>query len=330
VDLARVIGVCHDVFPIASKGFELVNASQSIVNLERVRGTRLVFPEWEDVRIIEAASILKSDYGLEPCLANPAEAGEDLRDELLEAYVSGPRNSKAEIARRLLQKPLFHAAMLVKTGHADAMIAGAANPTKRVIEAGLMAIGLAPGIETPSSFFLIETPKRDDTPGRALLFADCAINIDPTAEELADIAIASAASATKLLSEEPRIAFLSFSTHGSASHKSIDKLRAACEIARSRAPELAVDGELQADAALVPRVAAKKVRGDSDVAGRANVLIFPSLEAANIGYKLTQHLGGARAIGPILQGFQMPITDLSRGATVEDIVEAALITASLR
>ncbi len=297
--------------------------AQGTVDLRGAKDARIVFPEGKDERILAAAMILERDFGVEPVFLAPADAPTDLMDELCDAYASGPRGGKPAVVRRLLQKPLFFAAMLVKVGRADAMVAGVSTPTKRVIEAGRMAIGLAPGINTPSSFFLM---RHADRP---LIFADCAVNIAPSTEELCDIALAAAASAHRLLDEPARVAFLSFSTHGSASHEQVTQVQEAVALTRQAAPDLAVDGELQVDAALDPTIAAKKIKSDSAVAGRANVLVFPDLNAANIGYKLAQHLGGAQAVGPILQGFAKPITDLSRGATVDDIVEAALITAIL-
>ncbi|HPC96858.1 MAG TPA: phosphate acetyltransferase [Sedimentisphaerales bacterium] len=311
------------------------------------RGLRVVLPEGRDSRILLAAREIRRRNIAEPIILGTheqietaaTEAGVSLDgiktldpkdsphlDAYTARYMQGRDNVSPGIARRMVAKALFHGGMMVACDDAHAMVAGAATATATVIQAGALTVGFAPGIETVSSYFLMIVPQFGDERDKAFIFADCAVNIDPSADQLADIALASAQSAAGLLAEPPRVALLSYSTRGSAEGPSVEKVRQALRIVRSRRPDLAVDGELQADAAVVPRVAQKKVKDASEVAGRANVLIFPDLDAGNIAYKLTQYMAGARAIGPFLQGFAKPLADLSRGASIEDIVTTAIIT----
>ena len=278
---------------------------ENIFDRAKARAARVVLPEIEDPRIAEAAQQLRAKG-----LADPIPLSQ-VSDAMVAGLVER-RGLKEAIARRMLAKPLFRAAAMVASGAADAMVAGADSPTKRVIEAASIVIGLRPGVRTPSSFFLMLFPD-----GRDMIFADCAVNLAPDAGQLADIARASEQSAKALL-DRVNMALLSFSTGKSGSGESVDLVAAAAQ-------ETGFLGPIQADAALNPAIAAKKSLGQ----GQANVLIFPDLNAGNIAYKLAQELAGAQAIGPMLQGFSKPVCDLSRGASVSDIVAATAVTVAL-
>ena len=317
--------------------------------IEAARGDvqRIVLPEAEEPRMLAAARRLKDESIAEPVVCGDRAvfektasendidlggiefvdiAGSDRMQQYVDRYVAG-RGSKQTVAQRLLSRPLYYGAMMVAEGDADGMVGGCRSITAAVIKAASLTVGYAEGITAPSSFFIMVVPGCPYGENGTFIFADAAVNPDPTTRELAEIAVSSARSAEVLLGIEPRVAMLSFSTLGSARHARTDKVVEATRMAREMAPELAIEGEFQLDAAIVPRVAEKKIKVESRVAGRANVLVFPDLDAGNIGYKLTQYMAGGEAYGPLFQGFAGPVNDLSRGAAVEDIVGVAAITA---
>jgi len=248
-------------------------------------------------------------------------------DRYSEIYMEsrGDRRITKGMAEKLLRRTLYYSAMMVTAGDAKGMVAGCTSLTATVVVASQLMIGLREGISSPSSFFIMSVPDCPYGENGNFIYADAGVNPDPTPQELAEIAIASAQSAIDL-GWQPRIAMLSFSTKGSANHKRVDKVIEATKIAKEMAPDLMIDGEFQLDSAIVPQVAERKVKEPSDVAGRANILIFPDLDAGNISYKITQYLAKAEAYGPLLQGFNKPVNDLSRGASVDDIVGVIAFT----
>jgi phosphate acetyltransferase len=302
---------------------------------------KVAFPDAEDVRTLRAALTLREKHIAEPRLVGPAEAIHKVAKDngldiggipIIDPLTDG---AKGELVDLLFEKrkakgwtyeqaseaakgPLYYAGLMLATGKVGAVVGGNISATGDVIRAAIHTVGTAPGISTVSSYFIMVFPEK------LLCYADCAVVPNPTDAQLADIAITSAKNFQAVTGEAPRVAMLSFSTKGSAQHADVDKVASATKIAKEKAPQLLLDGEMQADAALVPSVGERKCKG-SPVAGRANVLVFPDLDAGNIGYKLTERLAGAEAVGPIVQGLNKPFCDLSRGCSADDMVNVAAI-----
>ncbi len=318
----------------------------------KATGRTVVLPEGTEERVIVAArtladeniakvillgdqskiAVLAETHGLDVnrvTVMSPAES--DYYDEFVDLLYQRrqARGMTREEAAEAIKNELYFGAALVRTGRADASVAGSVSTTGDVLRAALYLIGLAPGITTVSSSFLMTLPKFGNTTDKIFMFADCAVVPNPTSEQLASIAASTADTLKKLTGEDPRVAFLSFSTRGSASHQDIDKVTDAVDIFRKKFPDIPADGELQVDAAIDPTVGEHKAPG-SPVAGQANVLIFPDLDAGNIGYKLVQRMAGAGATGPIIQGLDRPSNDLSRGCSADDIANVSAIALLMR
>ncbi len=318
---------------------KIIEFIEKVKNLNK----KVVFPEGEDERILRAVSELIKEKIVSPVLLGNKEKiykiakdkGIDNLSEVeiieptkseyfhkfIERYCQKRENISKNVAEKIVKRELIFGGLMVDTGLCDSMVAGAINTTANVIQSAVLTIGYAEGIKTPSSFFIMVLPD-----GKIYFFADCAVNILPDENQLAEIGITTGINYKKLMGENPKIAFLSFSTKGSASHPLVEKVQKAVKIAKEKNNELDIDGEFQLDTAINEEVAKRKVKEFSPVAGKANVLIFPDLNAGNIGYKITQYLGNAEAYGPVLQGFAKPVSDLSRGAKTKDIIITTVIT----
>lgn len=314
---------------------------QEMLNKAKALNKTVVYPDAADSRSIEAAAFLYKEGIAKPVLTgNPNEINKVATEnnlslegiEIIDTENSPwleefanllfeKRKSKGltiEQAKETVKNPLYFAGLMLDTGKTDVVVGGNVSSTGDILRASIHTVGVAPGISIVSSYFLMVWPDK------IYCFADCAVNPQPNAEQLADIAITSARNFKSVTGIEPKIGMLSFSTNGSAEHDDVAKVRTATEIVRQKAPDLAVDGEMQFDAAIVPNIGKRKFPG-SEVAGNVNVMVFPDLDAANIGYKITQRLGGADAVGPFVQGLAKPYCDLSRGASVEDMIAVAAI-----
>ncbi|MBI4248054.1 MAG: phosphate acetyltransferase [Elusimicrobia bacterium] len=326
-----------------------MNVIENIRRQARANSRSIVLPEGEEPRTLAAAGILaREQLARAVLLGDPEKIGKDARSrniDLSGVKIVDPRSDpkkklyaeklaelrkhkglEASEAEKILSDPIMFGTMMLESGDVDGFLAGAIHATADTVRPALQIIRPAPGVRTISSFFIMVVPDCSLGDNGVFIFADCAINPDPSPAKLAGIAVASARMGARLCGLVPRVAMLSFSTKGSAEHELVERVREAARLAKEKAPDLDIDGELQADAALIPEIGERKAPGSS-VAGKANVLIFPDLQSANIAYKLVQRLAKAEAIGPILQGFNKPVNDLSRGCSVDDIVNLAAVTA---
>ena len=328
-----------------------MNLIDKMIQRAKANKQRIVLPEGTEERTLRAADKLLSDEIANIVLLGDPEEIRDMAQQMgltniNKAEIINPKehNNKevyidqlvelrknkgmtTEKASKVVEDPLYLSCLMIKNGDADGEVAGAQNTTGDVLRPALQIIKTLPGVKVVSGAFIMYTQTPQFGEDGVLLFADCAVMPNPNAEELASIAVSSAQTMQSLVGVEPKVAMLSFSTKGSAEHEMVDKVREATAIAKEVNPLLMIDGELQADAALVPEVGKSKAPGSS-IAGKANVLVFPTLESGNIGYKLVQRLGNAQAIGPVLQGMAAPVNDLSRGCSVDDIYNMVTITAN--
>jgi len=324
---------------------------QNIIERAKANKQRIVLPEGTEKRILKAADWLLADEVADiillgnpskiQTLANKYELQNISKAEIIDPSQHDKKDIYADLlyeirkdkdltienARKLVESPLYLACLMIKNGDADGEVAGAENPTGNVLRPAFQIIKTLPGISVVSGAFIMFLPNKEYGEDGIMVFADCAVLPNPTAFELANIAMTTGKTVRDVTGFEPRIAMLSFSTKGSASHKMVTKVVEATRLAKEMDPTLIIDGELQADAAIVPFVGKSKAPG-SEIAGRANVLVFPSMEAGNIAYKLVQRLAGAEAVGPILQGIAAPVNDLSRGCSIDDIYKMVAITAN--
>lgn len=325
-----------------------MKALNGIIEKARSRPMCIVLAEGEDPRILEAAAraaqegiakitLLGSQQKIfDAAIAQGIALGaveiidpsdSDRLSEFADALyeLRKKKGMTREQASELAKDPLYYADMMVRLGYADGSVAGAVYPTADVVRSAIQIIGIDKSFKLISSFFLMMMCEPFHTLKGGLIFSDCGLVVDPNAEELSEIAMSAANSARSLLMEEPKVAMLSFSTSGSAKHAFVDKVVEASELVKARMPDLAIDGDVQLDAAIVAEIADRKV-DDSVVQGRSNVLVFPNLEAGNIGYKLAERIGGAKAIGPLLQGLKKPANDLSRGCSADDVFNVIAVT----